>query len=251
VHGKPSDDEAALMKKQGVFWEAYGRVPDPKTGNLRATFNRQYTPNGLHMTRPNLGWSLALPVSGLKYEQGLDAVPAFLGSDRDLAQWVHELVTNPIYEHQQVAHNPALAPVLSYLKSTNAPSTSALNALLARNPEAAKQLALLKNGYVEVSPSFDPGQSQTEIDQLHYNGVPFSLAINRIGNNRVQLVVKSDQPVPLQFNRNWVGSGDTSQPSDQAHGSTPIIELGGNQGTAYRFPDGSVGRAVTIDLASQ
>jgi hypothetical protein len=251
VHGSPSPDEAALMKKQGVFWEAYGRVPDPKTGQLRPTFNRQYTPNGLHMTRPNLGWSLALPVSGLKYEEGLDAVPAFLGSDRDLAHWMRELVTNPIYQHQQVAQNPALARVISYLKTTSSPNALDLNRLLANDPEAARQVALLKNGYLEVSPSFDPGNGKTEIDQLRYNGVSFTLQINRVSGSQIQLVVKSDQAIPLQFNRNWTGTGASSHATDQAHGSSPIVELGGNQGVPVRLADGSEGRAVTIELPSE
>jgi hypothetical protein len=125
---------------------------------------------------------------------------------------------------------------------------SDLKAFIDQNPALEKQVGLLKKGYLEVSPSFDPGKNETSIEQLHYNGTEFNLQINRIGPDKIQLVVKSNEAIPLQFNRNWLGAGAGSKPSDAARGSSAIVEVGGDQGTPLRLADGSMGRAVTIDL---
>jgi hypothetical protein len=180
VHGQPSPEELEQMKKQGVFWEAYGRVKDPETQRLRATYNREYTKNGdLHMTRPGLAWSLSLVKSGKKYEEGFEAIPAYSGPIKTLPSWNYELLTNELYSHHNIGNNPALRPLVDYLKSNKVTRrdfqamwdrpNSPIAALLKSHPEIREQLNELSRGPLEISPTFDPGINQTS-GTIHYKG---------------------------------------------------------------------------------
>jgi hypothetical protein len=257
VHGAPSPDEAILMKKQGVFWESYGRVRVEGTQNhqLRATFNRQYSfEHVLHMTRPNLGWSLAFVKRGLKYEEGVDAVPAFLGPESEVPRAVYHLLLDPLYSQHAVARNPLLDPLVKYIverklsdadfQSLWAGHDAELEAVLKQHPLIEPEISRVAKGYLEISPSFDPGINETKLS-FRYNGASIELSINHPDKNRIELLVKSDSVVRLQFNQNWDGD---SQATDVPLVSSSLVEIGGGAGTPVTLPDGSQAWQVMVDL---
>lgn len=234
--GRNTPEELRRMKRHGVFWEALGRVPDPKLGRLRVTFNRERRENGTwHDTRENLGWSLATPLETFEDRLGLEGVPRFAGSAVDAGIWVHALLTDPLFNYQQVKYNPLLSPALDYLRGHPFAAASDFAAFLDRaraaSPALAAQIRMILRGYLEISPTFDPGtgagDDRTALEHLPFQGTRVSLRIRRLPDGRIRLAVESPKPVRFQFNQNWKGVGANSVALDAPIASSPVVEAGG------------------------
>lgn len=239
--GKNPPEELERMRKHGVFWEALGRIPDPKLGRMRVTFNRERAEDGKwHQTRENLGWSLATPLETFEDRLGFEGVPRFAGAEKDLGIWIHRLLTDPSFSYQQVKYIPALKPALDYLEehpfATPADFAAFLRREASRSTALADQLRMIRRGYLEISPTFDPGpyepgtgkgNDRTAVRNLPFQGTRFNLWMSRLPDGRIRLETESPSPFLVQFNQNWKGEGEHSVPLDAPAASSPVVEVGG------------------------
>jgi hypothetical protein len=95
------------------------------------------------------------------------------------------------------------------------------------DPELRNQISLLEQGYIELSPSFDPDASGVTLSNYIYNGIRFKLRLQRMGT-KVKLDVESPKRLRFQFNQHWKGIGTASASIDEPAVSTPVFEIGGD-----------------------
>jgi hypothetical protein len=179
------------------------------------------------------GWGSSVPLTAdLSLAQ--DAVKAYKGPDEGLGNWLLTRLQDP---SRQVGENPAFQPLMDYLKKNPKITPSDFKAQLARfkTPTITRQMALLRKGYVEVSPVLDPGKGQTAFANFSYDGTRYVLKIDYLENGSVRLTVQSPKPIRMQFNQNWARRGDT-QGVNEAQRSSEIFEIGGSNSSITLWP---------------
>jgi hypothetical protein len=229
IHNPEKTDPA------GTVFEFYGIRRDPESGEPRASFGRhvgvEY--NLPHLTRTGFaGWGAVVPLRSAHSIFGLDAVPAFLGPEAEAGLWLYSLFRDPELAYHATRYVPALVPLARFLEDRPSAPPAAFSAKLAtqraKDPALGGQLSLLRQGYVEISPTFDPLTSGSELKNFNYDGTVFTLALERLGDGGLRARVESKNKIRLQVNRFWRGDGAKSASVDEPLASSPIFEIGGD-----------------------
>jgi hypothetical protein len=228
----------------GTVFEFYGLRRDSK-GNPVPTYGEEIRwehNNTLHPTRTDFaGWGAVVPLRSAHYICGLDAVPAFLGSDADLAKWLYSLFSDPELKYHQLGNIPDFKSLAEFARSRPKTDFNAFEAELKRirTPEMDGQIALLRRGYIELSPTFDPATGETALHNYVYDGIQWKMTLDQKNDGSMEITVESPSKLRLQFNRNWSGVGRDSEAIDAPVESSPIFEIGEDQ-PSVSIKDGKV-----------
>jgi hypothetical protein len=185
----------------------------------------------LHETRRDFaGWGMVVPKT-IARSSVRDAAHAFQGPADQVDRWLYENLTDPaFYLRNRVRSIPVFKPLVDFLnrkpKATAVEFRNYLNGL--RSPEMTRQIALFRQGYMEISPTLNPGEGRTVLRNYTYDGKPYEMRVDNLADGTVNITVNGPK-MRAQFNRMWEMVGGNAIGMSVPQDSSALFEIGGDQ----------------------